>query len=64
MKNIENNNKTELEKSIHGLLDNKIVKVGVAIAVTLSGLYVLSKTFRIIGGTITAFKDMANSIRN
>lgn len=64
MKNIDNKNKSELEKSVNGLLENKIVKVGFVIAVTLGGLYVLSKTFRIIGGTITAFKDMTNSIRN
>ena len=64
MKNIENNNKTELEKSIHSLLENKIVKVGVVIAVTLGGLYILSKSFRIIGGTVSAFKEMKNSFRN
>jgi hypothetical protein len=64
MKNIENNNKTELEKSIHSLLENKILKVGVVIAVTLGSLYVLSKSFRIIGGTVSAFKEMKNSFRN
>lgn len=58
------NKKTELENSLHGLLDNKIVKVGVAIAVTLGGLYVLSKSFRIIGGAVSAFKEMKNSFRN
>jgi hypothetical protein len=64
MKNIENSNKTELEKSFHSLLENKIVKVGVIVAVTLGSLYVLSKTFRIIGGTISSFKEMKNSFRN
>lgn len=62
MKNTESN-KTELENSIHSLLENKIVKVGVVIAVTLGGLYVLSKAFRVIGGTVSSFREMKNSFK-
>ena len=62
MKNTDNK-KTELENSLHGLLDNKIVKVGVVIAVTLGGLYVLSKAFRVIGGTVSSFREMKNSFK-
>lgn len=55
--------KTETEKAIHSLLENKIVKIGAVIAVTLGGLYVLSKAFKVIGGTISSFREMTNSFR-
>ncbi len=56
--------KSENEKAIHSLMENKIVKVGAVIAITLGGLYVLSRAFKVIGGTISAFKQMTDSFRN
>lgn len=55
--------KSETEKAIHSLMENKIVKVGAVIAVALGGLYVLTKAFKVIGGTINSFREMTDSFR-
>jgi hypothetical protein len=55
--------KSENEKAIHSLMENKIVKVGAVIAIALGGLYVLSKAFKVIGGTISSFREMTDSFR-
>lgn len=56
--------KSENEKAINSLMENKIVKIGAVIAITLGGLYVLSKTFKVIGGTISSFREMTESFRS
>ena len=56
--------KSETEKAIHSLMENKIVKVGAVIAVALGGLYVLTKAFKVIAGTISSFREMTDSFRN
>ena len=63
MKNTDNKDKSELEKSIYGLMENKIVKAGAVIAICLGSLFVLSKAFRVIGGTISSFREMTDSFR-
>ena len=55
--------KSETEKAIHSLMENKIVKIGAVVAVTVGGLYVLSKAFKVVGNTISSFREMTDSFR-
>ena len=55
--------KSDTERAIYSLLENKIVKTGAVIAIALGGLYVLSKAFKVIGGTISSFREMTDSFR-
>lgn len=55
--------KNNLENHIDGLMQNKIIRTGAIIAITIGALYIVSKVFKVVGNTVTSFKEMTDSFK-
>ena len=61
----ENTSKnTTAKEAFATIMDNKIIKIGLIVAVSIGGLYILSKAFKVVGNTVSSFKSMTDSFRS
>jgi hypothetical protein len=56
--------KHKIEEHLDSLMQNKIVRTTALIALSIGGLYVLSKVFKVVGNTVTSFKEMTDSFKS
>jgi hypothetical protein len=52
-----------MEEQFDRLKNNKIVRVSFIIAVSIGGLYIMSKAFKVIENTVLSFKDMKDAFK-
>ena len=55
--------KYNMEEQFDRLKNNKIVRVSFIIAVSIGGLYIMSKAFKVIENTVLSFKDMKEAFK-
>ena len=60
---MEEKNKSKYEDEFDSLMKNKYIKIGSRVAVGLVALYLLSKTFSVVGNLATSFNNMRDSFK-
>lgn len=61
MKEIE---KSKTEEALDALLENRIVRIGIIIFVSVGALYVAGKLFSGVANTVMSFKSMRDSFKS
>ena len=55
--------KNEIDSSINSLLDNKLIKIGFVVAITMGGIFILSNAIRTFTHTVHSFKNLAEAFK-
>lgn len=55
--------KSKTEEALDALLENRLIRIGLIVAVSIGTLYIAGKLFSVVGNTINSFKEMRDSFR-